>query len=52
MSLTAGAAPARMHLPSLAVALAIMVVGTLYPPLMADAGGHADHRLAMARSGP
>lgn len=48
MSLTAGAAPARMHLPSLAVALAIMVVGTLYPPLMADAGGHADHRLAMA----
>jgi predicted membrane protein len=26
----------------------IMVVGTLYPPVMADAAGHADHRLAMA----
>ncbi|GAP36761.1 cyd operon YbgE family protein [Piscinibacter sakaiensis] len=34
--------------PSLAAALAIMVGGTLYPPLMADAAGHADHRLAMA----
>jgi cyd operon protein YbgE len=37
-----------MHGPSLAVALLIMVVGTLYPPLMADAAGHADHKLAMA----
>jgi predicted membrane protein len=37
-----------MHLPSLTVALAIMVGGTLYPSLMADAAGHADHRLAMA----
>jgi predicted membrane protein len=40
--------PARMHLPSLAVGLVIMVAGTLYPPLMADAAGTADHRLAMA----
>jgi len=38
----------RAHLPSLAAALAIMVGGTLYPPLMADAAGHADHGLAMA----
>jgi len=38
----------RMQLPALAVALTIMVVGTLYPPLMADAAGRADHGLAMA----
>ncbi len=42
------AAPARIHLPSLAVGLLIMVGGTLYPPLMADASGRADHNLAMA----
>jgi predicted membrane protein len=41
-------APPRLHGPSLAVGLAIMVAGTLYPPLMADAAGHADHNLAMA----
>ena len=40
--------PARAHLPSLAVGLLVMVGGTLYPPLMADAAGHADHHLAMA----
>ncbi|MEN9482928.1 MAG: hypothetical protein RJB37_808 [Pseudomonadota bacterium] len=40
--------PPGTHLPSLAVALLIMVVGTLYPPLMADATGRADHPLAMA----
>lgn len=40
--------PAAMHLPSLAAGLLIMVVGTLYPPLMADAAGKADHGLAMA----
>jgi predicted membrane protein len=40
--------PARVHVPSLAAALLVMVAGTLYPPLMADAAGHADHRLAMA----
>ncbi len=44
----AGAADApRMHLPSLLVALAIMIAGTLYPSLMADAAGKADHGLAM-----
>jgi predicted membrane protein len=36
----------RMHLPSLAVGLAIMVGGTVYPLLMANAAGHADHGLA------
>jgi len=41
------AAP-RVHWPSLAVGLLIMVAGTLYPPLMADAAGRADHNLAMA----
>lgn len=40
--------PPRTHLPSLAVALLIMVVGTLYPPLMADATDQADHPLALA----
>lgn len=40
--------PPGTHLPSLAVALLIMVVGTLYPPLMANAAGKADHSLALA----
>lgn len=44
----ATARPATMHLPSLAAGLLIMVAGTLYPPLMADATGKADHSLAMA----
>lgn len=46
-----GIAPApapRIHLPSLAVALTVMVAGTLYPPLMADGEGRADHGLALA----
>jgi len=38
----------RLHGPSLATGLAIMVAGTLYPPLMADAAGQADHNLALA----
>jgi predicted membrane protein len=38
----------RMHLLSLATALVLMAAGTLYPPLMADPGGGADHRLALA----
>lgn len=37
---------ARVHVPSLAVGLAIMVVGTVYPPLMARSTGGADHVLA------
>lgn len=44
----AGPAAPRIRWPSLAVAMLIMVVGTLYPPLMADAAGKADHNLAMA----
>lgn len=48
MSTTAARTPPKVHLPSLAVALLVMVAGTLYPPLMANAAGHADHGLAMA----
>lgn len=38
----------RLHLPSLMVALAIMLVGSVYPLLFAGADGRADHGLAMA----
>ncbi len=43
-----GEAPAApsMHLPSLAVGLAIMVGGTVYPLMMANALGRAEHGLA------
>ena len=41
-------APPSIQWPSLLVALVIMLAGTLYPPLMADAAGKADHNLAMA----
>lgn len=44
----AASAPPRMHLPSLLAALVIMLAGTLYPPLMTDASGRADHGLAMS----
>jgi predicted membrane protein len=37
-----------LHLPSLAVALLLMGVGTLYPPLLVNSAGHADHALASA----
>jgi predicted membrane protein len=37
-----------IHWPCLGVALLIMLAGVLYPPLMADATGKADHTLAMA----
>ncbi len=40
--------PTPMHFPSLLVALTIMLVGTVYPPVMANAAGHADHGLASA----
>ncbi len=40
--------PSRLNLLSLAVALFIMVGGTVYPPVMADASGRADHGLALA----
>ncbi len=42
------AATPRIHLPSLLVGLAIMVGGTLYPLLMTDRAGRADHALATA----
>jgi predicted membrane protein len=42
------ASPSRVHLPSLLAALAIMLVGSIYPLLFADASGKADHSLAMA----
>ena len=48
MSHPASLPPAQMHLPSLAVALLIMLVGSVYPLLFADAQGEADHSLAMA----
>jgi predicted membrane protein len=37
----------RIHLPSLTVGLFIMVGGTVYPLLMANAAGRADHALAL-----
>lgn len=48
MSTAEVAAPTRIHLPSLLAALAVMLAGTIYPPMMADPSGHADHGLAMA----
>jgi predicted membrane protein len=42
----AGEAPPHLQWPSLLAALLIMLAGTLYPPLMADAAGKADHGLA------
>ncbi len=51
MSAAPASAPgtaARVHLLSLTVALAIMLVGSIYPLLFADAQGRADHSLTMA----
>lgn len=45
---TAPQADTALHWPALGAALAIMLGGTVYPPLMADAAGKADHGLAMA----
>ena len=39
---------AHAHLPSLLAAVAIMLVGSIDPPLFAAADGKADHSLAMA----
>jgi predicted membrane protein len=41
-------APSRIHVPSLAIAIVIMLVATLYPPLMVDATGKVDHGLMTA----
>lgn len=38
----------RVHLPSLLAALVIMLAGSVYPLLFANAAGKADHNLAMA----
>ncbi|HCY64161.1 MAG TPA: hypothetical protein DHV59_15335 [Oxalobacteraceae bacterium] len=50
MSARSAESPAqgKIHPASLAVALAIMIGGSLYPPMMADSAGNADHALAMA----
>ena len=44
--MAASAPVPTLHWPSLAVGLAIMVGGTVYPLMMANAAGHADHGLA------
>jgi predicted membrane protein len=36
-----------LHWPALLVGLTVMIGGTLYPLLMADSAGKADHTLAM-----
>lgn len=41
-------ASSRLHPLSLLIAIAIMLVCTLYPPLMASPDGKADHGLATA----
>ena len=50
MSRVADDAPAssRLHPLSLLIGIAIMLVCTLYPPLMASPDGKADHGLATA----
>lgn len=45
---TAERGGANIHLPSLLMAIAIMLVGSIYPLLFSAADGKADHRLAMA----
>lgn len=40
--------PVAIHLPSLLVALAIMLGGSVYPLMFARADGTADHGLALA----
>lgn len=44
----AEATSSRIHPQSLATAVLIMLAGTLYPPLMTNAAGQADHLLSMA----
>lgn len=48
MSPPEAGAPQGMRLPSLFTGLLIMLGGTLYPPVMADAQGQAQHGVAMA----
>jgi predicted membrane protein len=44
----AASADAAVHLPSLLVAIAIMLGGSIYPLLFVRADGSADHALALA----
>lgn len=48
MKLAPNTPQAALSLPCLAVALLIMLGGTLYPPLLVRADGRADHTLALA----
>ena len=41
-------APVPVHLPTLFVGIAIMMIGTAFPFVMSDATGRADHGIAMA----
>lgn len=44
-----GTAPAsRLHLPSLAAGVLVLLAATLYPPLMTDGGGRVNHGMAAA----
>ena len=45
---TVSAAPSHVHAPSLTIAIVIMLAATVYPPLMVDATGKADHGLMTA----
>jgi len=40
--------PLSLHWPTLAVAVCIMLVGSLYPPLMTSDTGQVNHALALA----
>lgn len=44
----AAPAPARVHWPSLTVAVVLMAVGSVHPLWLAGADGQASHSLAMA----
>lgn len=47
-TLPSGESTTSIHAPSLLAALAIMVTGSVYPLVFADASGKADHALASA----
>lgn len=40
--------PSTIHLPSLLTGVLIMLLGSIYPLIFADANGKADHALAFA----
>ena len=43
-----GVVTARTNLPALATGLVLMIAGTAFPRVLADAAGRADHPLALA----